>query len=186
MTEDLTAVPQAAKPPISQKKLEANRRNAQLSTGPRTERGKKCSRRNALKHGILASVLLVLGTEDASAYEKLLYRLRQHFNPLGEMEEYLVEKLSTCIWRERRALFWEAEGLRRQEKFDMTFGNLMGGQKSGERLCLPDRAQLDLLLRYRASISGEIRFVLNQLERLQQARKGEDVPAPIDAHLLHE
>lgn len=40
---------------VSPEKREANRRNAQLSTGPRTDAGKNQSRRNALRHGILAS-----------------------------------------------------------------------------------------------------------------------------------
>jgi hypothetical protein len=36
----------------SQQKIEANRRNALRSTGPRTDAGKARSRRNALKHGL--------------------------------------------------------------------------------------------------------------------------------------
>lgn len=43
--------------PISERKLQANRANAQRSTGPRTEAGKAISRRNALKHGILSRAL---------------------------------------------------------------------------------------------------------------------------------
>ena len=42
------------KRPISERRLQANRANAQRSTGPRTEAGKATSRRNALKHGILS------------------------------------------------------------------------------------------------------------------------------------
>jgi len=42
------------KRPISARKLQANRNNAKRSTGPRSERGKAASRKNALKHGILS------------------------------------------------------------------------------------------------------------------------------------
>jgi hypothetical protein len=42
------------KRPISTRKLQANRNNAKRSTGPKSERGKAFSRRNALKHGILS------------------------------------------------------------------------------------------------------------------------------------
>ncbi len=38
----------------SLRQLEANRRNALRSTGPRTENGKQQSRRNAIKHGLTA------------------------------------------------------------------------------------------------------------------------------------
>ena len=43
----------------SDKQLAANRANAKLSTGPTTEAGKKRSRRNALKHGLLSTTLLL-------------------------------------------------------------------------------------------------------------------------------
>lgn len=41
----------AERKPVSQRKIEANRRNAQLSTGPRTDEGKAASSRNAWKTG---------------------------------------------------------------------------------------------------------------------------------------
>ena len=41
--------------PVSQKVIEANRRNAQKSTGPRTALGKLRSSRNALKHGFYSN-----------------------------------------------------------------------------------------------------------------------------------
>src|SRR5947208_1307226 len=43
----------------SARQVEANRRNAQRSTGPRTPAGKARSRRNALKDGLTASTLLL-------------------------------------------------------------------------------------------------------------------------------
>lgn len=48
-----TATP---KKPISQRKLEANRRNALKSTGPRTEEGKATSSRNGWKTGMHSAV----------------------------------------------------------------------------------------------------------------------------------
>ena len=40
---------------ISQKRLDANRRNAQKSTGPRTPEGKAKASANAAAHGLSAS-----------------------------------------------------------------------------------------------------------------------------------
>ena len=39
---------------ISEKQLDANRRNAQLSTGPQTPEGRAAVRNNALTHGLTA------------------------------------------------------------------------------------------------------------------------------------
>jgi hypothetical protein len=38
----------------SYRQIEANRRNALKSTGPKTEAGKQASRRNAVRHGLTA------------------------------------------------------------------------------------------------------------------------------------
>ena len=43
---------------MSYRQIEANRRNALLSTGPKTETGKKASRRNALRHGLTAETVV--------------------------------------------------------------------------------------------------------------------------------
>ena len=45
----------------TKKQLEANRRNAQLSTGPRTEQGKAIARMNALKHGVDSQYEVISG-----------------------------------------------------------------------------------------------------------------------------
>ena len=49
----------------TEKQIEANQRNARLSTGPKTETGRRRSRLNATKHGRNAKVVLsVLPQED--------------------------------------------------------------------------------------------------------------------------
>ena len=50
----------------TEKQIEANRRNSQLSTGPRTDAGKSISRMNALKSGLHA-VSHVIRSEDPKA-----------------------------------------------------------------------------------------------------------------------
>ena len=74
----------------SLRQIEANRRNAALSTGPRTEEGKQRSRRNALKHG-LAGDGVVLPEEQERAIEARAERWAESFRPADEREAWLVE-----------------------------------------------------------------------------------------------
>ena len=63
---------------VSQKRLDANRRNAQKSTGPRTPEGKAKASANATTHGLSSprgnplAPGTFLHTEDPSAFQTLL------------------------------------------------------------------------------------------------------------------
>ena len=52
----------------SLRQIEANRRNARSGTGPRTEHGKKQSRRNAVRHGLTAETVIGV-LEDPKDYK---------------------------------------------------------------------------------------------------------------------
>ena len=67
----------------TQKQIEANRRNAQSSTGPKTEEGKSKSKFNALKHGMTAEVA-VLPHEDKHSYEDLRQAAIESYGPPTE------------------------------------------------------------------------------------------------------
>ena len=164
--------------PLS-KRAAANRRNAQLSTGPRTEVGKSRSRRNALRHGILAPALLITegaGAENANEFNKLLDRLRRDHAPVGVLEEMLVEKIAMCCWRERRALRCEAGLIRRASTSDSTTNlEAIINPKRAEitdHHSLPLGADLDRILRYETAIHRQLVYAINQLERQQRVRKG--------------
>jgi hypothetical protein len=92
---------------MSLKQIAANRRNAQKSTGPKTPNGRAVSKMNALKHGILSKEVLVHGKyiqEDDREFTALHQRLWEDLNPVGPVEEILVEQIVTTTWRWRRAL----------------------------------------------------------------------------------
>ena len=91
-------------PEISDKQLAANRRNATRSTGPRTPEGKARVKWNALKHGLLArSVVVPLkgGPENRRQFKALLEQLHDELNPVGMLEEMLVEQIAVAYWRRR-------------------------------------------------------------------------------------
>src|ERR1700730_3310040 len=81
--------------------IEANRRNAQHSTGPRTPQGKAASSMNALQSGIDAESSVIPG-EDAAALAALTERLYQDCQPQTEIESILVDNIVRAAWRLRR------------------------------------------------------------------------------------
>lgn len=128
----------------SYRQMEANRRNALKSTGPRTETGKQSSRCNAIRHGLTAkTVISPLGdTEDYKAFERAIVA---DYDAQSAVERELVLRLASLLWRLRRAMTIEtglfdiqAEHLRSyqqtrqllpnsQDVLHAAFGRLNGG-----------------------------------------------------------
>ncbi len=95
----------------SQKQIEANRRNAQRSTGPASDLGKAVAKFNALKHGMTADTA-VLPYEDEHSYAELRETLLAQYNPVGSSESMLVEVIVNSYWRLLRARRVETSALR--------------------------------------------------------------------------
>src|SRR5450432_2093184 len=88
--------------------LDANRRNAQKSTGPRTPAGKASSSRNRLLHGLRANKHILLSGDDPEEFLLLLKDLDDRFQPVGEGEENIVTRIAADQWRLGRTLPFEA------------------------------------------------------------------------------
>src|SRR4051812_15521662 len=86
---------------ISEKQLEANRRNAQLSTGPRTAEGKQRSALNASRHGLTGQVI-VMTEEDRLAFEAFSTRMLKSLAAEGEIEIQLALRIMKDTWRLNR------------------------------------------------------------------------------------
>jgi hypothetical protein len=84
------------------RQIDANRRNAQLSTGPVTEEGKKRSRRNALRHGLTAETVID-ALEDAEDYAAFEMAVTADYDAQSAVERELVLRLASVLWRLRRA-----------------------------------------------------------------------------------
>jgi hypothetical protein len=84
----------------------ANQANAQFSTGPRTEEGKKRSSLNALKSGLTGRTVL-LPSEDAEAYRTHCQDWSDVYKPVGHEEMELVQALADNRWRQDRAFALE-------------------------------------------------------------------------------
>jgi hypothetical protein len=82
----------------SSKKINANRANSKLSSGPSTPTGKKYSSRNALKHGFF-SKQISLPEADRKDYDTLLNSLVTELSPATTLEHLAVQDIARCTWR---------------------------------------------------------------------------------------
>ncbi len=87
----------------STRKIEANRRNAQLSTGPRDTTRTKY---NATKHGLFAGLPKAgeeFGWEARREFEQLRQDIWGDRKPQGMVEEIWVQQMAECAWSLRQA-----------------------------------------------------------------------------------
>src|SRR5512140_3453099 len=89
--------------------LQANRRNAQFSTGPRTQTGKAASSRNAVKHNLTGTTFAILPGADLDAFERLSREYRDERSPRTPHETFLVNSMVQARWRLDRIAGMEAE-----------------------------------------------------------------------------
>jgi hypothetical protein len=90
-----------------------NRDNAQKSTGPRTDEGKRRSRHNALRHGLTAETIIE-GLEDSEDYRAFEAAIIADYDAHTAVERELVLRLASLLWRIRRATGIETDLLRIQ------------------------------------------------------------------------
>jgi hypothetical protein len=97
----------------SQRKVEANRANARRSTGPRTARGKRRSKFNALAHGLTSRAGLLPG-DDPEQYRRFVRRVLDELDPQGPIQEELAGDIANLSWKLRRVP--GAEGILLEQK----------------------------------------------------------------------
>src|SRR5712691_2298139 len=83
---------------LSDRKIEANRQNAQHSTGPSTPEGRAAVRLNGLKHGLCAETIVVPG-EDPAEFQAMLDAYRAEYQPATPSAEFLVRQVAMADWR---------------------------------------------------------------------------------------
>jgi hypothetical protein len=123
----------SGKRPLSERRIQANRKNALRSTGPKTARGKQIVARNAVKHGFLAREVVITagdGEENREEFHALVERLWKDYEPVGVMEESLVQTIATCLWRKARVIRAENGEIRKRldtTRMDLSERNLDKG-----------------------------------------------------------
>jgi hypothetical protein len=173
---------------VSSRKVAANRRNAQKSTGPRTPAGKKRVSRNALRHGFYSKWLLVPhrdGNESQAEYDESNTAIHEHYQPVGWLEERWVETIAVWSWRLRRVIRYEtgqiaralaehSDDLRQSREADSEPYSVASSNPEMEamtdHLFLTSEG-LENQMRYEALINRMLNHAIAELERIQTLRK---------------
>jgi hypothetical protein len=169
----------------SPNRAEINRANAQHSTGPKTEEGKKIVSLNALRHGLTGQVV-VMPDEDLEAYQRHVKSFADEYNPQGATEAQLAQALADASWRLNRAASLETNLL-----------TLNGSTASGSfSAAVTAVAHLDsrvktfnALSMHTQRLSRQFERTLDKLRELQQARRAQeqqDLEKVVDLTEIHQ
>jgi hypothetical protein len=150
--------------------INANRRNAQKSTGPTTPEGKARSSLNALKSGIDAWSHIIPG-EDPAELEALTAAFLLHFHPADPNQLSLVDTLISTEWTQRRLRRIEAQLWNYQVECldknlshaDFIDASIQHNSPLGHAFC----AALDPFTRIQRRIDATNRMYLRTLKALQ-------------------
>jgi hypothetical protein len=115
------------------RQIEANRRNAQLSTGPVTEEGKKKSRQNAVRHGLTAETVID-ALEDAEDYAAFEMAVTADYDAQSAVERELVLRLASLLWRLRRATAIESGLFKIQVKHLLQFRKMRQAYRNHQNI----------------------------------------------------
>ena len=124
------------------RQIEANRRNARLSTGPVTEEGKRRSRQNAVRHGLTAETVID-ALEDAEDYAAFEMSVTADYDAQTAVERELVLRLASLLWRLRRATAIESGLFKIQAKHLLQFRRRREARE--ERELIDDRCRFAIV-----------------------------------------
>jgi hypothetical protein len=172
---------------LSQRQLDANRRNAQFSTGPRTPEGRAVVGLNALRHGLSAQIT-VLPNENPEEFQELLDAFLAEYQPAGPTETLLVEQMAMASWRLRRMRALET-GL-----FSIRMSQLSRDEKSPDldprsRAFAYDASgsrSIESLSRYETRIERSFYRALHELDRLRAATPATEDPPPPETDFANQ
>jgi hypothetical protein len=136
----------------TESQIQANRENAQLSSGPKSEAGKAISALNNTRHG-LTGAFRVLPTESQSDFDELLAAFREEHNPATLTETTMIEAMAQHHWLRRRALSLESSC------YDPATG------------VITDEKQLALCLRYQTTHERGFHKAMNDLLKLRAQKQ---------------
>ena len=160
----------------SQKQIDANRLNAQKSTGPNTPEGRDAVRFNALRHDLTAKHA-VLENENEQEFQEMLEAFEAEHQPTGPTENLLVQQMVMAAWRLQRLRALET-GLFNLRMCDLskqtqiTYKQLSDAERQAFVFLDDSRhaGAIENLSRYETRIERSFYRALRELQRLRKNR----------------
>jgi hypothetical protein len=172
---------------MTEAQLFANHANAQLSTGPRTEEGKKRSSLNAFRHGLTGQIVIHT-PEDQAAFRKHCDAIREELAPVGALETNLAQAIAEDYWRLNRARALENAvftlGLQKHSYADGDPNPEVEAALALGRTWVERAKDLQLLTTYEQRIRRSVEKNTAELKALQAVRKAASQDAEYEARLL--
>jgi len=159
--------------------INANRTNAQSSTGPTSGLGKSISSINAVKTGLTGRFLFI-PEQEANQYEELMLSHQKLYQPVGPIETALVQSITDLVWRLDRIPGLE---MSLYEMIVSEFHLRNPGAPIGDYIGLEMQARITHEKHFRNLQIQENRLVRRreretaELLRLQQERKAKETEA---------
>jgi hypothetical protein len=177
---------------ISEAKLQANRENAQKSTGPTSALGKQRSSLNACRHGLTGQTV-VMPDEDMKAFEAFMKEMVESLHVADAIERQLAVTWASCQWRINRATAIE-ENL-------LTMGNIVGAADNFQlehpqvhnamcnvKMFRSDSQEFSRIALYTQRLVNQSEKILKQLKQLQadrNYRQQKEMNQVVEIYKLH-
>ncbi len=161
------------------KLIEANRLNAQKSTGPRTEAGRAVSRLNAWKHG-LTGHLNVMTEEQKQAHDTFVAEILDSLKPADAIERQLAHSIADAYWRINRVStiennFLAADAYNRElDRLSESEQPEVDSALASALTFIQHPACFQLLTVYEMRLHRKVRLDLQQLRDIQAARRADE------------
>ncbi len=168
----------------TQAEIEANRKNAQKSTGPKSRQGKDTVSQNAVKHGLCANKH-VIRSESQEEFDEFRQNMIADLEPVGAMEKMLTDRIVSLSWRLKRAEQFQNLAIESLIEFNLNDGWYKGNSarreadKGNLELIIgfainrdfEEGRTLDLLLMYERRIESSLYKATSELRKMQRIRK---------------
>ena len=160
--------------------IKANRENAKLSSGPKTEEGKAKSSRNNTKFGLFATSNCVQ-PEEKEDYDNFCGALWTTLAPADPVEEVTAAEFVRNAWRLRRCAMAEETLGEMVARFQASQNKARGTDHPPADpmiypTYLPAQTAID---RARTSAQNGMRRAKADLDKMQAARRKAEQPAPV-------